>query len=244
MPCFGKQQCWFQHVLQPTSSQCASQPQYGAWHVFVSDTCKLHQSDQCSTATIQSAVECWECRLSIWGRMHAQSMCNLQRQHKVEGSSARKARVWWRSWSVSMAERNRWRQLEKHQVDHASWWCCGGDPRCSTSILMPCVCEKVSGGGIPARNWRSLAAKCVVQIDFAENYTCASDSILGSFVVVRVHGVKARSASNYVALVAMSSGDSSHLPEQEWAEVLHRGSKRMAGWQSRHFEGIGAAFVR
>ena len=61
---------------------------------------------------------------------------------------------------------------------------------------MPCVCEKVSGGGIPARNRRSLAAKCVVQIDFAENYTCASDSIhKGSFVVVRVHGVKARSAS-------------------------------------------------
>ena len=47
-----------------------------------------------------------------------------------------------------------------------------------------------------------------MQIDFAENYTCASDSIhKGSFVVVRVHGVKARSASNYVALVAMSSGD-------------------------------------
>ena len=95
---------------------------------------------------------------------------------------------------------------------------------------MPCVCEKVSGGGIPARNRRSLAAKCVVQIDFAENYTCASDSIhKGSFVVMRVHGVKARSASNYVALVAMSSGDNSHLPEQEWAEVLHRGSERMAG---------------
>ena len=73
---------------------------------------------------------------------------------------------------------------------------------------MPCVCEKVSGGGIPARNLRSSAAKCVVQIDFAENYTCASDSIhKGSFVVVRVHGVKARSASNYVALAAMSSGD-------------------------------------
>ena len=67
---------------------------------------------------------------------------------------------------------------------------------------MPCVCEKVSGGGIPARNRRSSAAKCVVQIDFAENYTCASDSIhKGSFVVVRVHGVKAISASNYVALV-------------------------------------------
>ena len=49
---------------------------------------------------------------------------------------------------------------------------------------------------------------CSVQIDFAENYMCASDSIhKGSFVVVRVHGVKARSASNYVALVAMSSGD-------------------------------------
>ena len=48
--------------------------------------------------------------------------------------------------------------------------------------------------------------------DFAENYTCASDSIhKGSFVVVRVHGVKARSASNDVALVAMSSGDSSHI---------------------------------
>ena len=43
-----------------------------------------------------------------------------------------------------------------------------------------------------------------MQIDFAENYTCASDSIhKGSFVVVHVHGVKARSASNYVALVAM-----------------------------------------
>ena len=71
-----------------------------------------------------------------------------------------------------------------------------------------------------------------MQIDFAENYTCASDSIhKGSFVVVRVHGVKARSASNYlaVALVAMSSDDSSHLPEQEWAEVLHHGSERMAG---------------
>ena len=95
---------------------------------------------------------------------------------------------------------------------------------------MPCICEKVSGGGIPARNRRSSAAKCVVQIDFAENYTCASDSIhKGSFVVVRVHGVKARSVSNYVALVAMSSGDSSHLPEQEWAEVLHHGSERMAG---------------
>ena len=95
---------------------------------------------------------------------------------------------------------------------------------------MPCVCEKVSGGGIPAINRRSSAAKCVVQIDFAENYTCASDSIhKGSFVVVRVHGVKARSTSNYVALVAMPSGDSSHLPEQEWAEVLHRGSERMAG---------------
>ena len=26
--------------------------------MFVSDTCELHQSDQCSTATIQSAVEC------------------------------------------------------------------------------------------------------------------------------------------------------------------------------------------
>ena len=40
-----------------------------------------------------------------------------------------------------------------------------------------------------------------MQIDFAENYTCASDSIhKGSFVVVCVHGVKARSASNYVAL--------------------------------------------
>ena len=73
---------------------------------------------------------------------------------------------------------------------------------------MPSVCEKVTGGGIPARNRRSSAAKCVVQIDFAENYTCASDSIhKGSFVVVHVHGVKARSASNYVALVAMSSGD-------------------------------------
>ena len=24
------QHCWFQHVLQPTSSQCASQPKYGA----------------------------------------------------------------------------------------------------------------------------------------------------------------------------------------------------------------------
>ena len=95
---------------------------------------------------------------------------------------------------------------------------------------MPCVFEKVSGGGIPARNRRSSAAKCVVQVDFAENYTCASDSIhKGSFVVVRVHGVKARSASNYVALVAMSSDDSSHLPEQEWAEVLHHGSERMAG---------------
>ena len=95
---------------------------------------------------------------------------------------------------------------------------------------MPCVCEKVPGGGIPARNRRSSAAKCVVQIDFAENYTCASNSIhKGSFVVVRVHGVKARSASNYVALVAMSSGDSSHLPEKECAEVLHRGSERMAG---------------
>ena len=87
------------------------------------------------------------------------------------------------------------------------------------------------GGGIPGRNLRSSAAKCVVQIDFAENYRCASDSI-HSFVVVRVHGVKARSASNYVALVAMSSGDltdSCHLPEQEWAEVLHCGSERMAG---------------
>ena len=95
---------------------------------------------------------------------------------------------------------------------------------------MPCVCEKVSGG-IPARNRRSSAEKCVVQIDFAENYTSrASDSIhKGSFVVVRVHGVKAISASNYVALVAMSSGDSCHLPEQEWAEVLHHGSERMAG---------------
>ena len=83
---------------------------------------------------------------------------------------------------------------------------------------------------MPARNRRSSAAKCVVQIDFAENYTCASDSIhKGSCVVVRVHGVKARSASNYVALVAMSSGDSCHLPEQEWAEVLHHGSERMAG---------------
>ena len=62
--------------------------------------------------------------------------------------------------------------------------------------------------GIPARHRRSSAAKCIVQIDFAENYTCASDSIhKGSFVVVRVRGVKARSASNYVALVAMSSGD-------------------------------------
>ena len=138
MPCF--QQCWFQHVLQHTSSQCASQSKYGAWHVFVSDTCELHQSDQCSTANIQSAMECWECRLSIWGRMHAQSMCNLQRRHKVEGSSARKARVWWRSWSVSMAESNRWRQVEKNQVDHASWWCCGGDPQCSNNILMPCHC--------------------------------------------------------------------------------------------------------
>ena len=69
-----------------------------------------------------------------------------------------------------------------------------------------------------------------MQIDFAGNYKCASDSIhKGSFVVVHVHGVKARSASNYVALVVMSSGDSSHLPEQEWAEVLHHGSERMAG---------------
>ena len=69
-----------------------------------------------------------------------------------------------------------------------------------------------------------------MQIDFAGNYTCASDSIhKDSFVVVRVHGVKARSTSNYVVLVAMSSGDSSHLPEQEWAEDLHRGSERMAG---------------
>ena len=48
-------------------------------------------------------------------------------------------------------------------------------------------------------------------------------------VVVRVHGEKARSASNNVALVAMSSGDSGHLHEQEWAEVLHRGSERMTG---------------
>ncbi len=38
--------------------------------------------------------------------------------------------------------------------------------------------------------------------------------------------------------------NSCHLPEREWAEVLHRGSERMAGWQSRHFEGTGAAFVR
>ena len=32
MPCFGKNMATmlFQHVLQPTSSQCASQPQYGA----------------------------------------------------------------------------------------------------------------------------------------------------------------------------------------------------------------------
>ena len=46
-----------------------------------------------------------------------------------------------------------------------------------------------------------------VQIDFAEN-TCASDSIhKGSFVVMRVHGVKARSVRNYVVLVAMSSGN-------------------------------------
>ena len=45
-----------------------------------------------------------------------------------------------------------------------------------------------------------------MQIDFAENYTCASDSIHeGSFV--GVHGVKARSASNDVELVAMSSSD-------------------------------------
>ena len=38
---------------------------------------------------------------------------------------------------------------------------------------------------------------------------CASDFIhnLGSFAVVRVHGVKTRSVSNYVALVAMSSGN-------------------------------------
>ena len=155
-----------------------------------------HQSDQRSTATIQSAMECWECSLSIWGRMQAQSSCNLQRRHKVEGSSARKARVWWRSWSVSIKQQ-RWRQIEKNQVDHASWWCCGGDPQCSTSILTPCVCEKVPGRGIPARNRRSSTAKCVVQIDFAENYTCASDSIhKGSFVVVHVHGVKARSVSN------------------------------------------------
>ena len=56
---------------------------------------------------------------------------------------------------------------------------------------MPRVCEKVSGSGIPARNRRSSAAKCVVQIDFAENYTCASDSIhKGRFGVVRVHGVQ------------------------------------------------------
>ena len=45
------------------------------------------------------------------------------------------------------------------------------------SILTACVCEKVPGGGIPARNRRSSAAKCVVQIDFAENNTCGSDSI-------------------------------------------------------------------
>ena len=73
---------------------------------------------------------------------------------------------------------------------------------------LPCVCEKVLGGDIQARNRRSSAAKCAVQNDFAENYTCASDSIhKGSFVEERVHGVTARSASNYVALVAMSSGD-------------------------------------
>ena len=41
-----------------------------------------------------------------------------------------------------------------------------------------------------------------MQIDFAENTYIHK----GSFVVVRVHGVKAISVSNYVALVAMSSG--------------------------------------
>ena len=35
-----------------------------------------------------------------------------------------------------------------------------------------------------------------------------------------------------------------HLPEQDWAEVLHGGSERMASRQSQHFEGTGAAFVR
>ena len=107
----------------------------------------------------QWIVENAVCQWSLSWRVHAQSLNNLQRRHKIEGSYSRKARVWRRSLSVSMAEGDSWWQVEKSEVDNVCWWCSGVDPRCTSRIPTPCVCEKVSGGGIPAGHRRKLCSK-------------------------------------------------------------------------------------
>ena len=116
------QQCWFQHVLQPTSSQCASHPQYTTWHMtcvcvktrenFISLTNAL-----LPTYNRQWSVENADCRF--------EEGCMLNQCATCKDGTKLKEALQGKQESGDEVEVSRWQKATDddrliNQVDHAS----------------------------------------------------------------------------------------------------------------------------